>query len=395
MTIELVVARYNEDISWLNKIKNKNIKITIYNKGGNLNVKNIKLPNVGRESHTYLTHIINNYKSLADTTIFTQADPFLHSPHFIELLDNIDLFQPIQPLTSFYSPSYDNASNSQKEYILSHKLDMKGIPPKNVYSKTKNLSIKNINIFVEYLDKNFVPKYPCDYYPKIIGFFNYLKTIFKFDNILKFVKTRYKIDNIQLTKLIPVSYCGIFSVSKNIILDRNVKFYQNILDLLLSDYENYKVDTGHLLERLWMSIFNYQKYNKNYISFSEKNFIPKYKTIKIPNNNIYFLIETENPIFLIIKMDGNLYYLNIYSDKITFKKQINLIKKIKSKIFNTIINKYKTIKYNKVNVQLRINHNNTFQLIINNKTFINLKIQEHKLESIKIEKNYYSIQSSF
>ena len=31
------------------------------------------LPNVGRESHTYLHHIVSNYDSLADWTVFSQA----------------------------------------------------------------------------------------------------------------------------------------------------------------------------------------------------------------------------------------------------------------------------------------------------------------------------------
>ena len=61
--LEIVVARYNEDLEWLKKIP-KEYKITIYNKGLD-DIKNIpssatitKLPNIGRESHTYLYHMI-------------------------------------------------------------------------------------------------------------------------------------------------------------------------------------------------------------------------------------------------------------------------------------------------------------------------------------------------
>ena len=32
-----------------------------------------KLPNVGRESHTYLYHIINKYETLPEITVFIQA----------------------------------------------------------------------------------------------------------------------------------------------------------------------------------------------------------------------------------------------------------------------------------------------------------------------------------
>ena len=35
--------------------------------------KVIPLPNVGRESHTYLTHIVTQYDDLSDYTIFFQG----------------------------------------------------------------------------------------------------------------------------------------------------------------------------------------------------------------------------------------------------------------------------------------------------------------------------------
>jgi hypothetical protein len=76
--IEFVISRYNENLEWLNEdfFSNNDIPIIVYNKGinDNINIKKeykiINLENVGRESHTYLYHIINNYDNLADTTIF-------------------------------------------------------------------------------------------------------------------------------------------------------------------------------------------------------------------------------------------------------------------------------------------------------------------------------------
>jgi hypothetical protein len=68
---EFVVARYNENIDWLDRVKDNCI---IYNKGVPLEINNeIPLKNVGRESHTYLWHIIHNYDNLAEVTIFTQG----------------------------------------------------------------------------------------------------------------------------------------------------------------------------------------------------------------------------------------------------------------------------------------------------------------------------------
>ena len=80
MTIELVVARYLEDLSWLNNIPPQ-ISPRIYDKSPTGN-----LPNVGREAHTYLHHIVENYDNLPDLTIFAQGKPFDHAFDFHKTL---------------------------------------------------------------------------------------------------------------------------------------------------------------------------------------------------------------------------------------------------------------------------------------------------------------------
>ena len=72
--VEIVVAAYGEDINWLNKYSHL---VTIYQKKKDSNntssSKVIHLPNVGRESHTYLHHIVNEYHNLANLTVFIQG----------------------------------------------------------------------------------------------------------------------------------------------------------------------------------------------------------------------------------------------------------------------------------------------------------------------------------
>ena len=72
---EMVIARYSEDISWAKNYQD--YVITCYNKGKNKpdcgNCTIIPLENVGRESHTYIYHIIKNYDNLADVTVFTMG----------------------------------------------------------------------------------------------------------------------------------------------------------------------------------------------------------------------------------------------------------------------------------------------------------------------------------
>lgn len=82
---KIVVARYNENIEWTRRYEN----CIIYNKGGNIEDACISLENVGREAHTYLYHIVKNYNNLSDHIIFTQGNPFDHSPNFIDNVDNL------------------------------------------------------------------------------------------------------------------------------------------------------------------------------------------------------------------------------------------------------------------------------------------------------------------
>ena len=75
--VEMVVAHYCEDLSWIRPYAHLT---TIYDKGkSNLSemtawgAKTVTLPNVGRESHTYLYHIVHNWDKLADWTVFFQG----------------------------------------------------------------------------------------------------------------------------------------------------------------------------------------------------------------------------------------------------------------------------------------------------------------------------------
>ena len=74
MSVRLVIAKYKEDVTWTNKIKEH--KITVYDKSDSPIINSIKLPNIGRETHTFLHHIVENYNNLTDQIYFSQADPF-------------------------------------------------------------------------------------------------------------------------------------------------------------------------------------------------------------------------------------------------------------------------------------------------------------------------------
>ncbi len=77
MKVELVIARYNEPLLWLLDPPFNQFPNTIYNKGNNetfiINQNNlgvVTLKNVGRESESYLQHVIQRYDSLSKLTVF-------------------------------------------------------------------------------------------------------------------------------------------------------------------------------------------------------------------------------------------------------------------------------------------------------------------------------------
>jgi hypothetical protein len=68
----VVISKYNEDVSWTEKIIHD---VLIYDKSNSPIPNSIGRPNVGRESETLLNYIITHYNNLPDITIFLQGDP--------------------------------------------------------------------------------------------------------------------------------------------------------------------------------------------------------------------------------------------------------------------------------------------------------------------------------
>lgn len=132
-SMQLVVAKYREDVSWLQRFRD--LPQIVYDKGDR-SAEN-HLPNVGREAHTYLHHIIENYDDLADVSVFLQGDPHFHcanvdeliwgidaSVEFLDLCDSIlvedGLGRPLQPglpITKSYAELFDDRA---PDYFLCH-----------------------------------------------------------------------------------------------------------------------------------------------------------------------------------------------------------------------------------------------------------------------------------
>ena len=74
--LDIVVAHFNESLDWLSSYADF---VSLYSKdqvptNTSAYREAKKLPNWGRESHTYLHHILYNYDNLADVTLFLQGN---------------------------------------------------------------------------------------------------------------------------------------------------------------------------------------------------------------------------------------------------------------------------------------------------------------------------------
>lgn len=106
-TKDLIIAKYNEDVSWSFPLQN-DFRVYLYDKSP-VNIEGgIKLRNIGRESHTYLFHILANWDNLADINIFCQGNPFDHCADFLtEIKDiQVDAESGFYPL--YGSDAYEN-----------------------------------------------------------------------------------------------------------------------------------------------------------------------------------------------------------------------------------------------------------------------------------------------
>ena len=176
---------YMENLEWLKEDRFENYKVFIYNKGTNTdfykppNAKVIKLPNYGREAHTYLYHIVHNYDNLADLNVFLPGSSSL--PNKLERVRNmVDKIQSIN--NSYYSckkmaPENDFTIDSHKCTDNNNKADCKeeieksDIRPfgewyKKVIGDTKNDCFCINSIFS--VTKEDIRQYPRSYYEKLL-----------------------------------------------------------------------------------------------------------------------------------------------------------------------------------------------------------------------------------
>jgi hypothetical protein len=213
--IELVISRYNEDLEWLKEEPFNQYPVIIYNKGTNddfykppLLEKNIDLPNVGRESHTYLYHIIDNYDNLANNTVFLPGSTEL--PNKYERAKNV-----------IYSAKDTNRTTLA--CVLDNNIT------KNIYDfKLDNYESSNNNNKQQNVGNDINPS-------KIRPFGKWFESIFT--------------DNEENNCIV---YNGIFNISKKHILQKSKQYYEKLINEV---NRHHNEETGHYFERSWYAIF--------------------------------------------------------------------------------------------------------------------------------------------
>jgi len=223
--VDIIIARYNEDLHWTLESPFNEYQYIVYNKGPNehfekANVKKvINIKNVGRCDHTYLYHIVHNFNNLADINVFF--------PGSIQLSNKknkaIDILNRIK-------------NNDYKCAIFIGKYS------KNILQEFNNFRMKNHQA--------------SDPQNTIINNESQLKP-----SILRPFKTWYTHHFGDLCVNFYTLF-SIFSIHKNDIIQHDITRYQKLL-YGLSLHSNPEV--GHYFERAWGAVFHPFQFTKVFL----------------------------------------------------------------------------------------------------------------------------------
>ena len=238
--VALVVARYAENIEW---VRAYNDIAIVYNKGRNdlEGIRNVqRVINIGREGHTYLYHIIQNYDQLTDRVIFSQGDPFLHNETILFGVDNYGELAPIQPM----GLRYLTANNMPPERVI------KNHRKKTPYGLDYLVIKANGNLVTDDFVDNGMNQLPARYMREGNP---YNKVYNLMTNFLYNAKWSWKPPSIHFVYF---TFCGLFSVHQSVIRKHEVTVYQNLLNHLVS-IDKQGGASGYILEKAWLYIFGY------------------------------------------------------------------------------------------------------------------------------------------
>lgn len=226
-TVQVVISRYNEnDFHMLLPMLPSAWSIVIYNKGPNKldippnelhRITTIPLLNVGREGHTYLHHIIENYNNLFDVTLFIPASALDDSQY-----DKSLKFRTVVDTVRY---AYVSAFPSNEEPVDLHDPEIYNFERVSYVATNKNN--KDLNPQSKTEKSRYRP------YGK------WYEHVFKEPGYI-------------VPDKIALCWHGIFAVQKKHILQRSIMLYKDLISYVDTDSNP---EAGHFLERSYTTIF--------------------------------------------------------------------------------------------------------------------------------------------
>ena len=240
----IIIARYNEDLDWVEKLDGD---VIVYNKGNDFpwDFPRCDVENIGRESETYVRGILEFYDKLHeyDSVVFLQGDPFHHAKNLLTKLENdsddseLYLGDYAQSVTTNIETTIYGSST----YIID--LFWKDIIEKTTVQSEKTNFNKNnltkINYQIQLGDGSLVDRE------------NELIEIMFLCEIMKipYKKSQYIWD------------CGAqYQVKVKNILNKSKYWWYSLHNLIHHTYVNLNSQTlGYMLERTWPLIWNHDE----------------------------------------------------------------------------------------------------------------------------------------
>jgi len=216
-TVRVIIAKYKENVSWADALGYDYI---VYDKSDEPDTKSMPLANIGREAHTYLTHIVRHYDQLAPMNVFLQGDPFDHIAE--QGKGSVALLR------------------SMLEPIVERMVPFKGL----AWFKLKSDALGNPHELNKPENEGRWPGWGRDIPVGMV-----------FEHIF---------DAVMPKEIICRAPTGNFCVTGERIRTRPKSFYAYCLQLVEADPHD-EYNTGHAFERLWQHIFNGNvAWNKNF-----------------------------------------------------------------------------------------------------------------------------------
>tara|TARA_A100001388_G_C28615840_1_gene425117 strand:- start:93 stop:800 length:708 start_codon:yes stop_codon:yes gene_type:complete len=218
MSYKIVVARFKENIDWLQTEYENCVFYTKHSPLDNPDLVQIQLPNIGREANTYFNYIIDNYHNLPDVVVFTQGD----------------IGQHIHPRNS----RDWNPGNKNIEYLIKIKDQALN------HSISQNFRVHSNELVRHCWSSNF--NYKDGKFVRVTrGYYKYNKSV-------QYKDWFFKMFNTHVRDPRNVYVGAIFAVRKDVILNKPLDFYKKML--LEVNWHAAPIQ-GHFLERSWYYLF--------------------------------------------------------------------------------------------------------------------------------------------